>query len=53
MANRFDAADLVLNYDPEHPQERFVAAQVPGALKSASERLPAPVPWPQGRAPTI
>ena len=52
MANRFDAADLVLNYDPEHPQERFVAAQVPGALKSASERLPAAVPWPQGRAPT-
>jgi nucleoside phosphorylase len=52
MAEQLGTADIVLNYDPEHPQERFVAAQLSGALKSASQRLPSQVPWPPGRVPT-
>lgn len=44
--------DLILNYDPEFPQERFIAAGIRGAEKSATGRLPGMVPWPQGRAPT-
>src|SRR5271156_3642335 len=51
MAEQLGAADIVLNYDPEHPQERFLAAGVAGALKSASERLPTAVPSPAGHAP--
>ena len=43
--------DLILNYDPEHPQDRFREAGVAGALKSATGRLPGPVPWPHGHAP--
>ena len=43
--------DLILNYDPEHPQERFRRAGLPAALKSSTGRLPGPVPWPQGHAP--
>lgn len=43
--------DLVLNYDPESPQERFRSAGVAAALKSAAARLPRAVPWPAGHAP--
>jgi hypothetical protein len=43
--------DIVLNYDPEFPQERFRAAGVAGADKSSRGRLPGAVPWPEGRAP--
>jgi nucleoside phosphorylase len=52
MAGHFDTDDLILNYDPEFPQERFRSAGLAGALKSSTGRLPGPVPWPQGRAPT-
>jgi hypothetical protein len=44
--------DLVLNYDPEFPQERFRSAGLAAALKSSSGRLPGPVPWPPGHGPT-
>jgi len=44
--------DLILNYDPKFPQERFVSAGIAGALKSSTGRLPGSVPWPQGHART-
>src|SRR5262249_19235538 len=43
--------DVILNYDPEFPQERFRSAGLTGALKSSSGRLPQPVPWPVGHGP--
>jgi nucleoside phosphorylase len=52
MQSTYSVDDVILNYDPEHPAERFVAAGLPAALKSATGRLPGPVPWPQGHAPT-
>ncbi len=52
MNSRLDIEDLILNYDPEFPAPRFLTAEVAGALKSATGRLPSVVPWPQGRAPT-
>ena len=50
MQNGMNVEDLVLNYDPELPQVRFLAA---GAAISAklSERLPAMVPWPKAAKP--
>jgi nucleoside phosphorylase len=51
MAGHLDVEDLILNYDPEFPQERFVTAGLAGALKSSTGRLPGPVPWPEGHAP--
>ncbi len=44
--------DLRLNYDPEHPQERFKAAGVEAAFLSENERLPSMVPWPAATKPT-
>ena len=52
MRSTYSVDDLILNYDPEHPQERFRQAGLPAALKSSTGRLPGPVPWPQGHAPT-
>jgi nucleoside phosphorylase len=52
MVNRFDVADLILNYDPEFPQMRFRSAGLAATLKSATGRLPSQVPWPEGCAPT-
>ena len=51
MQSSYSVDDLILNYDPEHPQERFRRAGLPAALKSSTGRLPGPVPWPQGHAP--
>ena len=51
MPDHPDIDDLILNYDPEFPQERFRSAGIAGALKSSTGRLPSPVPWPHGRAP--
>ena len=51
MRNTHTIDDLILNYDPEAPARRFREAGLAPALKSAAERLPAPVPWPQGHAP--
>lgn len=46
-----DIDDLVLNYDPEFPQERFVTGGLEAALRSSTGRLPSSVPWPEGSAP--
>ena len=51
MARSLDVEDLRLSYDPEQPQRRFIAAGVKSATKPRSERLPKPVPWPDGAAP--
>jgi nucleoside phosphorylase len=48
---KWDVEDMYLNYDPEFPQERFRAAGLEAALRSATGRLPSPVPWPDGAAP--
>jgi len=52
MRNNYSIDDLILNYDPESPQERFRQAGLPAAMKSSTGRLPGPVPWPEGHAPT-
>jgi len=52
MAKYPNVADLVLNYDPEFPQERFRAAGLEIALRSSTGRLPSTVPWPANSAPT-
>jgi hypothetical protein len=39
-----DVEDLVLNYDPEFPQRRFLEAGVEAAFLSATGRLPSVVP---------
>ena len=46
-----DVEDLVLNYDPEFPQRRFLEAGVEAAFLSSTGRLPSVVPWPEGLAP--
>jgi nucleoside phosphorylase len=51
MSKHVDSQDLILNYDPENPQERFLTANIEGASLAASERLPDPVPWPKNRGP--
>ena len=52
MANAVNVEDLILNYDPEFPQQRFIDAGVAGALKSSTGRLPSTVPWPAASKPT-
>src|SRR5262249_51278352 len=49
--NSYSVDDLILNYDPEHPQKRFRQAGLEAAMKSSTGRLPGPVPWPRGHAP--
>jgi nucleoside phosphorylase len=51
-SHHVNVEDLRLNYDPEHPQERFKAAGVESAFLSESERLPSMVPWPAATKPT-
>lgn len=51
MPIRDPIEDLHLNYDPEFPQERFRAAGYEAAIKSATGRLPGPVPWPEASKP--
>lgn len=51
MLGRSEVDDLVLNYDPELPQARFHETAARAAGKSATGRLPAPVPWPERRGP--
>jgi hypothetical protein len=48
MATYTDVGDLVLNYDPEAPQERFRAAGLKAAFLAPAARLPGSVP---GRKP--
>jgi nucleoside phosphorylase len=51
MKSRLDVDDLVLNYDPEFPQARFLSAGLEAALRSSTGRLPSPVPWPEESKP--
>lgn len=51
MLSRNEVDDLVLNYDTECPQSRFYETAGRAANKSATGRLPAPVPWPERRGP--
>jgi nucleoside phosphorylase len=46
------AEDVRLNYDPEKPAQRFLAALPAAAQASSSERLPQTVPWPAASKPT-
>jgi nucleoside phosphorylase len=46
------AEDVRLNYDPEKPQARFLAAAPHPTPASSSARLPEAVPWPAGSQPT-
>jgi nucleoside phosphorylase len=46
MATKLDLSDIILNYDPEAPQERFRALGLEAARESRGARLPRPVPWP-------
>ena len=46
-----DVDDIILNYDPEFPQARFLSAGPEGALKSSTGRLPSAVPWPEASKP--
>ena len=51
MKNHPSVEDIILNYDPEFPQQRFVAAGLEGALRSSTGRLPSAVPWPDASKP--
>ena len=51
MKRNLDIEDLILNYDPEFPQQRFLAAGVEAAFKSSTGRLPSQVPWPDESKP--
>jgi nucleoside phosphorylase len=46
------AEDVRLNYDPEKPADRFLAALSPKAQASASNRVPQSVLWPEATKPT-
>ena len=46
-----DVEDIILNYDPEFPQQRFLSAGLEAALKSSTGRLPSVVPWPDASRP--
>ena len=46
-----DVEDLVLNYDPERPQQRFMDAGVEAAFLGSADRLPQEVPWPSSSRP--
>jgi Papain family cysteine protease len=46
-----DVEDIILNYDPEHPQQRFLSAGLEAASMSSTGRLPSTVPWPETSRP--
>jgi nucleoside phosphorylase len=48
---KLDVDDLILNYDPEFPQQRFLDAGLEAALRSSTGRLPSAVPWPDASRP--
>ncbi|MGO9604208.1 MAG: hypothetical protein ACLQAT_12565 [Candidatus Binataceae bacterium] len=51
MKDGLQVEDLILNYDPEFPQARFLSAGVEGALRSSTGRLPSTVAWPDASKP--
>jgi hypothetical protein len=51
MPDRLDVNDVILNFDPAAPQQRFRDAGLDAAHLTAESVLPKPVPWPAGAAP--
>jgi hypothetical protein len=51
MPGTLDVDDIILNFDPAAPQQRFRAAGLEAALAPASAALPAAIPWPAGAVP--
>jgi Phosphorylase superfamily len=51
MRGRVDIDDLILNFDPAAPQDRFRDGRLGDALVTAEAALPQPIPWPNGEAP--
>jgi nucleoside phosphorylase len=51
MNKNINVDDLILNYDPEAHQERFLQAGVEAASLGSEDRLPATVPWPAASKP--
>jgi hypothetical protein len=49
MPTQWDVEDLILNYDPEAPQARFLDGGLEAAF--AAQRLPSSVPWPESAKP--
>jgi nucleoside phosphorylase len=52
MNKAINVDDLVLNYDPEFPQQRFLDMGLAAAMKSSTGRLPSVPPWPAASKPT-
>lgn len=44
--------DVILNFNPEHPQKRFKDKRIKGATAEPSQLLPGDVPWPKQLKPT-
>jgi uridine phosphorylase len=51
MAGKLNVDDIILNYDPAAPQQRFKAAGLEAAMMAPGSALPHTVPWPAGAAP--
>ncbi len=51
MIKQLPLHDVLLNYNPEAPDKRFIEAGHEHARLSRSERMPAQIPWPAGLAP--
>jgi len=47
-----DVDDIILNYDPAAPHERFRAAGLEAAMEPAGSALPRGIPWPANATPT-
>jgi len=52
MPGAFDVDDVILNFDPAAPQDRFRKAGLHAAHAAAEAALPHSIPWPSGTAPT-
>jgi hypothetical protein len=51
MSAHVGVDDIILNFDPAAPHDRFRAAGLEAALAAPAAALPQPVPWPAGAAP--
>jgi len=52
MPARLDVDDIILNFDPAAPHQRFRAAGLEAALMPPAAALPGVIPWPAGAVPT-
>jgi hypothetical protein len=51
MKNGLNVEDIILNYGPVLPRQRFIAVGLEGALRSSTGRLPSTVRWPNNSTP--